>query len=180
MKNNWLWDIKVTDIEAKSILKNPVHKDFLRFTALLLARNNQPKQVFREFLSPLLFCEHWHTIKRKMREDKWSEPRIIFWQAIYEQVKEKYKKKGIIFKKQILPTKNILCKEIGEKVSAIRHEQNLSQKELAAKIGISQQLISRIEKGRENVSLSTLDNIAHALEKKIEINFTSQLEYGKS
>ncbi len=172
MKNNWLWDIKLKETEVKAILKNPKHKSFFRFSALLLARNNQPKYVFSEYISPLFFCQHWQNIKRQMRKDKWSEPRIIFWQAIYEQLKEKYEKRGLIFKKEILPAKNNLCDEIGKKITAIRHEQNLSQKELAKKIGISQQLISRIEKGRENVSLTTLTNIARALDKRVEIKLT--------
>lgn len=171
MKNNWLWDIKIPDKEVKAILKTPKDKDFSRFAALLLARNNQPQKVFKEYLDPLLFCQYWQAIKRQMRNDKWSEPRIIFWQAIYEQLKEKYEKNGLVFKKENLPAKSSLCEEIGKKIIAIRHEQNLSQKELAEKIGISQQLVSRIEKGRENVSLSTLTNLARALGKKIEINF---------
>jgi len=47
----------------------------------------------------------------------------------------------------------------------------LSQKDFAKKIGVSQQLISRIEQGRENVSLGTLDNISRALGKELRINF---------
>ncbi|MDP2924640.1 MAG: helix-turn-helix transcriptional regulator [Candidatus Omnitrophota bacterium] len=174
MKNNWLWDIKTTEAEIKAIFKDSNHKDFFKFAALLLARNNEPKQVFSEYLSPLLFCQHWQNIKRQMRKDKWVEPRIIFWQAIFEQLKEKYKKRGVVFNKELLPAKSAICKEVGEKISFVRREQNLSQKELAVKIGISQQLISRIEKGRENASLSTLANIARALGKKIEINLSSQ------
>ncbi|MEI8349062.1 MAG: helix-turn-helix transcriptional regulator [Candidatus Omnitrophota bacterium] len=170
MKNNWLWDMKVNEAEVKAALKDPTHKDFLRFAALLLARNNEPKQVFSEYLDPLVFCKYWQGIKRRMREDKWVQGRIIFWQAIYDSLKEKYRARGIIFKKEPVPEKNHLCKEVGDKVSALRHSQHLSQKGLAEKMGISQQLISRIEKGRENVSLSTLDNVARALGKKVEIS----------
>jgi DNA-binding XRE family transcriptional regulator len=171
MKNSWLWDIKVPDKEVRAILKNPKDKDFFRFAALLLARNNQPQKVFKEYLNPLLFCQYWQSIKHQMRKDKWSQPRIIFWQAIFEQLKEKYKKRGVVFKKETLPARGGLCEEIGKKIISIRYEQNLSQKALAGKIGISQQLVSRIEKGRENVSLSTLTKLARALGKKIEINF---------
>jgi DNA-binding XRE family transcriptional regulator len=172
MKNNWLWDIKITEVQAKTIFKDPAHKDFLSLAALLLARNNEPKQIFKEYLKPLLFCQHWQNIKRQMRKDKWSEPRIIFWQAVYDNLKERYCQKGIAFRKQSKVLKNYLCEEVGKKISSIRHEQNLSQKELANKIGISQQLISRIEKGGENISLATLSKIISALGKKVEINFT--------
>ena len=105
-----------------------------------------------------------------MRQDKWSEPRIIFWQAVYERLSEKYRKKGVSFRKETF-AKDPLCWSTGKSMASIRREQGLSQKEMAKKIGISQQLISRIEKGGENVSLSTLTTMARALNKKIEISF---------
>jgi len=54
-----------------------------------------------------------------------------------------------------------------------REEKKLSQKELAKKVGTSQQAIARLERptyrGR---SLSTLEKVAKALNKKLEIRFT--------
>jgi len=44
--------------------------------------------------------------------------------------------------------------------------EGFSQKELAQKLRISQQIISRIESGRENISLLTLEKVAAALGKK--------------
>lgn len=171
--DNWLWDKKISVSMAKKILKNPKHKRFYVFAALLLARNNQPARVFKECLSPLLFCEHWAGIKRSMREDKWSEPRIVFWQAIYEKLLDKYRKQGIVLRKHTQDVRDPLCAKTGKLIRDTRKDQGLSQKDLAKKLGISQQIISRVEKGRENISLATLSSITRALGLKVEIAFTS-------
>ena len=94
----------------------------------------------------------------------------MYKRQIYEKLADKYRKKGMVFRKEAL-VREPLCESTGKKVAAIRREQGLSQKELAKKIGISQQLISRVEKGGENISLGTLTNIARALNKTIEIDF---------
>jgi len=171
MKNDWLWDRKINISRAKKSLKNPKQKDFFLLAALLLSRNNTPKEVFKDYLDPLLFCKYWTGIKKRMRKDKWSEPRIIFWQVIYEKLMDKYRKRGISFRKDTPLSKNPLCERTGKQIRNIRQEQGLSQKQLAKKLGVSQQLISRIEKGKENVSLDTLSNISRSLGRRIEINF---------
>ena len=170
MKDNWLWDRKITDAEAKRDLKEPGSKRFFSMAALLLARKNDPQEVFKDYLDPLVFCRYWPVIKRKMRQDKWSEPRIIFWQAIYEKLADKYRNKGIIFRKTS-PVKEPLCEATGKRIADIRRGQGLSQKDFAKKLGVSQQLVSRIEKGRENISLATLNNVARALDRKANIEF---------
>jgi DNA-binding XRE family transcriptional regulator len=170
MKDNWLWDRKTTDIEARKTLKDPGSEGFFTMAALLLSRKNEPNSVFKNYLDPVVFCKYWTAIKRKMRQDKWSEPRIIFWQAIYERLIDKYRKEGMVFRKEAR-SKDPLYESTGKKVAGIRREQGLSQKEFAKKIGVSQQLISRIEKGGGNVSLGTLNKIAQALHRTIEVSF---------
>ena len=171
MGQDWLWDRKIKYSEAKRILKDPKDKRFILMASLLLARKHDTKEVFKDYLSPLLFCKYWYVIRKKMREDRWNQSRVIFWQAIYEKLLDRYQKKGVKFRKVKNAVKDELCKVIGKEIRNIRIKQDLSQKELAKKIGISQQLISRVEKGRENVSMLTLKKISKALSKKIEINF---------
>lgn len=169
MKDNWLWDRKITDSAAKNILKNPASKDFFVVAALLLSRKNTPREIFKIYLDPLVFCKYWSSIKRRMRQDKWNEQRIVFWQAIYEKLSDRYRKKGMTFRQEA-PSREPLLRSIGEKIAQIRRSGGLSQKAVAKKIRVSQQLISRIEKGRENMSLITLNNIARALNRKVDIN----------
>ena len=52
-----------------------------------------------------------------------------------------------------------------------RSEQNLTQSELAERIGIRQSNISRIEKGQAMPSIATLNKIAHGLGKQLQIKF---------
>ena len=170
MTANWLWDRKITETEAKKVLRKPEAGSFLSIAALLLSRNNTPRDVLKKYLDPVIFCKYWLAIKRKMRQDKWNEPRIIFWQAIYEKLADKNRRKGVVFKKKPID-KEPCCEAIGKKIAGIRREQGLCQKDLARKLGVSQQLISRIEKGGENISLGVLTNISKALKKNIEINF---------
>lgn len=170
MKENWLWDRKISLSCAKKILKHPAHKKFILLASLLFARKNNPKEVFKEYIDPLLFCECWALIKKRMRKDKWNEPRIIFWQAIYERLLDRYRRRGVSFRKEAPQPKAAICKMLGKQIRAIREKQGLSQKKLAEKMGVSQQLISRIEKGGENTTLITLKNISDALGKKVTIN----------
>jgi len=172
LKNDWLWDRKITINQARDILKNPANSHFLSISAALLARKNTPKEEFKHHLKPLLFVENWQSIKRQMRKDEWSTPRIIYWQAMYEMLKEKYEKKGVNFKKDVpaATKQDIFCKTIADKIKAVRKAKGLTQSGLADKLKISQQVISRIENGGENISLSTFKKVADALGATIDVN----------
>ncbi|MDL2321821.1 helix-turn-helix transcriptional regulator [Desulfosarcina sp. OttesenSCG-928-B08] len=52
-----------------------------------------------------------------------------------------------------------------------RIEQNLTQKELAGRIGIKQSNISRLESGNYNPSLDFLKKVASGLGKELHIEF---------
>lgn len=54
-----------------------------------------------------------------------------------------------------------------------REEQNLTQKQLAEKTGISQADISRLENGESNPSLSTLKRLAEGLGMRLSVEFIS-------
>jgi len=61
--------------------------------------------------------------------------------------------------------------EIKKQIIKYRIENNLSQKELAEKIGTKQSAISRLENDDYNPSIEFLDKVANALGKKLEIRF---------
>lgn len=52
-----------------------------------------------------------------------------------------------------------------------RHEQGLTQKELAERCGIRQSNISRIEHGESSPTIATLQKIAAGLGKQLHIEF---------
>jgi transcriptional regulator with XRE-family HTH domain len=59
---------------------------------------------------------------------------------------------------------------VGEKLKLEREKKKLTQTQLAEKIKISQQMLSRIESGQENVSLQTLQKVANSLNLKIHLD----------
>ena len=60
--------------------------------------------------------------------------------------------------------------DIAIKIAEVREKHKITQKELAKKIKSSQAVISRIERGIENMSLKKLFRIAEALNLTVKIN----------
>lgn len=171
MKSDWLWDQKITIREAAKILRSSEHPRFIRFASLLLSRKNTPREVFRDYLKPREFCRFWPEIKRAMRKDSWNNPRIEFWQAVYEKLLEKFRAKGVnVSYRERTGITPGLCAETGQRLRMLRKQKRLTQKMLSKKLKISQQMISRIEGGKENISLLTLNKIAKELGAKVSVN----------
>lgn len=160
-----MWDRKISEATLKRMFENPSDPQYMKIVALLLSRKNVPREVFGDYINPLDFCRKWNRVKREMRKDSWSNPRIEFWQAIYEKLLEKYDRRGIkVFEKgKIVAPCDELCKEVGAKIKTTRQQKGMTQKDLAKRLNVSQQLISRIETGKENMSIITLKKIVAAL-----------------
>ncbi len=161
------WDKKINTEEAKNILKDEHNSRFIEFASLLLARSNNPKKIFADCLSKELFVKNWINIKRRMRDNKWNDSRIIFWDEIYKVVRKSIHIEGLREHKvrplDIDPEIKIIC----DKIKDYRKKIGLTQIELAKKTGLSQQSISFMEQGYINISLRTLKKIADALNLKI-------------
>jgi DNA-binding XRE family transcriptional regulator len=54
-------------------------------------------------------------------------------------------------------------KSLGNKVQKLRKKHDLTQEELASKIGVSAAYVGFIEQGQRNPSIKTADKIARAL-----------------
>lgn len=54
-----------------------------------------------------------------------------------------------------------------------RESRRMSQRELAEALKTKQQTVSRIERGAQNVTIETLDKIARALGRGLEVRFVS-------
>lgn len=55
------------------------------------------------------------------------------------------------------------AKKLGENLKKIRIEKNITQTDLAEKLGVDKSFISNIENGKNNPTLSTITNLAQAL-----------------
>jgi UDP-N-acetylglucosamine 1-carboxyvinyltransferase len=56
---------------------------------------------------------------------------------------------------------------IGQLIARLREDRNMSQEALAKKIGTTQSVVARIEKGEQNLSTETLSKISAALDHEI-------------
>ena len=56
---------------------------------------------------------------------------------------------------------------IGEWIRSVRIQKNMNQQDLAARCNFEQSNMSRIEAGRTNLTVRSLDRIARALDVKI-------------
>lgn len=172
MQRDWLWDRKISLKAARRILRDPEDKRFLSLASLLFSRKNTPKEVFRFYIKKFDFLRNWKRIKSKMRKDYWNDPRIEFWEAVYEKLRQDYKEKGnySLSKPKPEKPKSEFCRLVAEKIRALRKQKGLTQEDLAKKLRVSQQVISRIEKGRENISILTFKRIVDGLGAEIHLD----------
>lgn len=61
--------------------------------------------------------------------------------------------------------------EIAYQILQLRKQKNISQAQLAKKLKTKQSNIARIESGKQNLSIQTLNSIAHALNSDLTVNF---------
>ncbi len=57
------------------------------------------------------------------------------------------------------------------KVRKLRRTVNLTQAELAKKMNVKREFVSRIESGNQNITLETLIRIARAVDKEFKFSF---------
>lgn len=58
---------------------------------------------------------------------------------------------------------NITLKKIGKRIQELREMQNLSQQDFAAKINYDKSNMSRLEAGKTNMTVTTLEKVSKAL-----------------
>lgn len=65
-----------------------------------------------------------------------------------------------------------LALEVGERIRDAREAAGFSQRELAARMGTSQAAVARLEAGGTGATLTTLQNVASALDLTVSIELT--------
>jgi len=61
--------------------------------------------------------------------------------------------------------------EISLAIIELRKKQKISQAQLAKKAGVKQSAIGRIEAGKQNLTIETLQQIASAFNKQLKVDF---------
>jgi transcriptional regulator with XRE-family HTH domain len=73
-----------------------------------------------------------------------------------------------------LVEKELADLEVGIQIARLREKEKLNQTQLAARAGMNASKISRIETSTRNVTLSTLARVAHALNRRVKIEFVPE------
>ena len=64
-----------------------------------------------------------------------------------------------------------LRQRVSDAIRSRREFLGLSQADLANRLEVSQQFVSRLENGRHNTTMRTLDRVAEALDADLVMNF---------
>ena len=94
-------------------------------------------------------------------------PYSIIWNDDLDLSLEIVHEEGILIREE----ETSINDELGNEISKLRSSLNISQSELAKRTGINQSDLSRIESGKANPSLTTLQRIATGLGKRLSISF---------
>ena len=154
MKINWLWDVQLTEEQVKKILKNEKDPRFYIYAEKLFSRVNNSKIAF-EYVTREVFNHQWPIIKQRIEKDAWAKGKVNFWENIYKTVCGE----GVSAERV----------NISQQIKNIRLQLGYTQEEMAKKLGVIQQYISKLENGRENLSVDTLKRIADVFNKKLII-----------
>lgn len=157
----YFWEYNAQALkEVEKILKDPLHPQFVIKAYTFLSRCDKPKEVF-EIIDKEKFIENWPKIRRYWLKKRQSEDFLYWWDSIYEVI---LKKKRIKRVQKSYINKDL--KRIGEFLKEKRLEKGYNQKDLALKTGLRQPDISKIEKGKINITLETLLRICKVLDIK--------------
>jgi len=152
MKINWLWDTRLNENRVKRILKNANDPRFYIYAEKLFSRVRNTKVAFG-YVPKEVFYHKWPIIKQRIEKDKWAKEKADFWQDIYEKVIS-------------VPPERIF---IAQQIKNMRIKMGYTQEEMAKKLGVIQQFISKLEAGTENVTIDTLKKIANVFGKRLTI-----------
>jgi len=168
METNWLWDTRLRKDEAKRILQDGANPRFPLYAEKLLARVADPGIVLR-LINEQTFCRKWPTLKKRLQKDRWLATRVLFWQTIYERLLVRLKERGIHIRRPPQGPSTPERQQLADQIRRLRERMGFSQKDVARRLGVIQQYVSKLESGRENVSLDTLKRVADAFGRRLVI-----------
>ena len=92
-------------------------------------------------------------------------------------IKSTKKKRGRFQAKvesQMSPEEKQTLLQVAHKITELRRIQSVTQEDLAKRIGTTQSTISRIEAGRQNLTIDYIRKIASALNRNIRLKFVQE------
>ena len=167
-RQNWYWDLNMPLKKIKQILARQDDPRFPRITGTLLARVQDPKQVFN-LITPTSFCRRYQAIGNEIKSDEWTKERASFWKATYLRLSKELQEKGERIRKSEIIELDAFDRALVEKVIQCRKVAAMSQKELAQFMGYSQQFISGVETGRQKMTVDFLKKLSEITDQRIDL-----------
>ena len=102
------------------------------------------------------------------------KPRLIPFEEVFEETYPTFEAKAEFFKKYQKFEKlnrRLVLKEMGAEVKKARKKSGITQSVLAQRLATNKSNISRIENGRQNISVEYVSRISKALNRPINIEF---------
>ena len=152
MKINWLWDTRLTEKQVKRILKDPSNPRFYIYAEKLLSRTSDP-DIALGIIDPKIFHREWPVLKKRIQKDAWAKHRVAFWQSVYAKMLKN-------------SSQHI---EIARQIRGMSLKRRYTQRDMAQKLGVIQQYVSKLETGQGNITIDTLKRIADVLDKNLVI-----------
>ena len=171
-RQNWHWDINLSESKIKKILAQEDDLRFPRIAGALLSRIEDPQEVFK-LITPAAFCRRWRAIEREIKSDEWTKEKAAFWKTTYIRLSKELRKKGEKIRHAELIQLDDFDRDLVAKIRECRKKALMTQMELAGFMGCSQQFISNIEKGRERAHLGFLKKLARITRQPFELVFAN-------
>jgi len=152
--SKYFWSLNKKALkETKSILKNPKHPRFIERLVTVLSRCDKPQEVF-SFVAKEDFIKNWPRVNDYWRKTAKAPDFRDWWQTAYEQIVKKDRPKG---------RSSASLVKIGRMIRESRIKSGMSQDELALRAGMKQPDVSKIEKGKKNITIETLMALCRVL-----------------
>ena len=159
-RENWYWDLGMPFEKIREILTDEQNPKFPRIAARLLARVDDPEQVF-SLITPLAFCRRFIAIQQEVNKDEWTKEKGAFWRATYERYSREFQRSGVRLRQRQPREPDPFIDELAGKLRECRETLHFSQGQVAEMLGCSQQFISGIEQGREKITIDYLRRFAN-------------------
>ena len=176
--SKYFWDLNRGSLrETEKILKNPRHPRFSAKMVTFLSRCDKPRELYT-VLPKKKFIESWPKIRSYwMKIDRRSTFRD-WWQTIYEELLGESRKK----RQRVIGKTPAFFSKLGIQVRQARIRKGLSQEQLALTIGMKQPDVSKIEEGKNNMTLNTLMRLCKILgiKKYLWTNRSEKVHAGKN
>ncbi len=158
-RENWYWDLGMPFEKIREILTDEQNPKFPRLAARLLARVDDPEQVF-SLIKPLAFCRRFIAIQQEVNKDEWTKEKGAFWRATYERYIREFQRSGVRLRQRLPLERDPFVEELTSKMRRCREALHFSQGQVAEMLGCSQQFVSGIEQGREKITIDYLRRFA--------------------